>query len=119
MLTLTNYAWLALAAILLAILFRPLTSPLRSIPGPFFARFTKLWFLYRVWRGRFDLDLIALHKKHGPIVRFGPYHYSFVDPEAVKAIYGHATEFDKSDWYDAWNAPGFKSLFSERSVKVS
>lgn len=33
-------------------------------------------------------------------------------------IYGKGTEFDKSSWYEAWNAPKFKSLFSEPSVKV-
>ena len=96
----------------------PLLSPLRSIPGPIAARFTRLWFLYRVWRGRFDLDTIALHKKHGSIFRYGPKHYCFSNPEAIQVIYGKGTEFDKSSWYDAWNAPGFKTLFSEPGVKA-
>ena len=95
-----------------------LLSPLRSIPGPFFARFTKLWVFLRMWHGQFEKDNIALHRKYGNIVRYGPHHYSFNDPEAVKVIYGKGTELDKSSWYESWNAPGFKTLFTEPSVKV-
>ncbi|KAF4848522.1 Pisatin demethylase [Colletotrichum siamense] len=54
----------------------------------------------------------------GPIVRYGPNRYSINDAEALKTIYGHGTEFQKSAWYisfqpneDLWN------LFSERSAK--
>lgn len=116
--SLAGYGLGILAVCFLYIAFAPLLSPLRSVPGPFLARFTRLWFLFRVWRGRFDLDIIALHKRYGSIVRFGPSHYCFSDPEAIKIIYGKGTEFDKSSWYEAWNAPGFKSLFTEPSVKA-
>ncbi|KAJ0268841.1 hypothetical protein Brms1b_012536 [Colletotrichum noveboracense] len=54
----------------------------------------------------------------GPIVRYGPNRYSINDAEALKTVYGHGTEFQKSEWYisfqpneDLWN------LFSERSAK--
>lgn len=113
-----EYGLYLLATCLIVLAFAPLISPLRSIPGPFVARYTRLWFLFRVWRGRFDLDTIALHKKYGHVFRFGPYHYCFNDPEAIKIIYGKGTEFDKSSWYEAWNAPGFKSMFTEPSVKA-
>lgn len=108
----------AAAVYILTITVTHLISPLKSIPGPFFARFTKLWVFIRIWRGRFEKDNITLHQKYGTIVRYGPHHYSFNDPEAVKVIYGKGTEFDKSSWYEAWNAPGFKTLFTEPSVKV-
>lgn len=94
------------------------TFDLSSIPGPFLARFTRLWFYFRVRAGDFHHENIALHQKYGPVVRYAPGHYSFSDPEAVKAIYGTGTEMAKSRWYEAWNAPGFKSLFTEPSVKV-
>jgi hypothetical protein len=42
-----------------------LTSPLRSIHGPFLARFTKLWYLWRVYNGHFEQENIALHRKYG------------------------------------------------------
>ena len=111
--------FLAAAVIwLLATSIKQLSSPLRSIPGPFIARFTKFWYFHRVWRGQFEKDNLALHQKYGKVVRLGPSIYSFNDTEAVKLIYGKGTQFDKSDWYSAWNAPGFKTLFTEPSVKV-
>ena len=42
-----------------------LTSPLRTIPGPFPARFTKLWYLWCVYNGHFEQENIALHRKYG------------------------------------------------------
>ncbi len=89
-----------------------------ALPGPLLAKFSRLWLLYRSWRGHVHIDLLRLHQKHGPVVRYGPYQYSFSDPEAVNLIYGKGTEFDKSSWYESWNDPGFKSLFTEPSVKV-
>lgn len=45
---------------------------------------------------RFDhIDVI------GPVVRIAPNEVSLDDPEAVKQIYGHATEFKKAPWYYA------------------
>jgi hypothetical protein len=35
------------------------------------------------------------------VVRIGPNEVSLDDPEAVKQIYGHATEFKKAPWYYA------------------
>jgi Cytochrome P450 len=37
----------------------------------------------------------------GPVVRIAPNEVSIDDPEAVKVIYGHATEFIKAPWYYA------------------
>jgi hypothetical protein len=41
------------------------TSPLRSIPGPFWARFTRLWFLQSLARSDFHQTNIELHRKYG------------------------------------------------------
>lgn len=113
-----EFAAIAIGIWLVIFIVRHLSSPLWSIPGPFVTRMTRLWYFIRVWRGQFSKDNIAVHQKYGEIVRLGPGIYSFSEPEAVKVIYGKGTEFDKSDWYAAWNAPGFKSLFTEPSVKV-
>jgi hypothetical protein len=66
------FSTLAIAVIALLLLFRLihsvyscLTSPLRSIHGPFLARFTKLWYLWRVYNGHFEQENIALHHKYG------------------------------------------------------
>ncbi len=116
--TLVIYTIAAAVLWLLVTGIQQLISPLRSIPGPFIARFTKLWYFHRVWRGKFEKDNLKLHQQYGKVIRLGPGIYSFDDVDAVKVIYGKGTEFDKSDWYSAWNAPGFKTLFTEPSVKV-
>jgi hypothetical protein len=46
-----------------------LRDPLRSVPGPFLARFTRLWYLRKVWRGDFEKTNIALHKKYGSVAQ--------------------------------------------------
>ncbi|SCO16221.1 related to pisatin demethylase cytochrome P450 [Fusarium fujikuroi] len=92
-------------------------SPLKSIPGPFLARFTDAWYLWRLYKGNFERDNVALHREYGPVVRYGPRRYSINDPAAIKAIYGLEKAFPKSSWYDAWVAPGEVSLFADRDTK--
>lgn len=40
-------------------------TPIRDIPGPFLASFSKLWQIYQLWKGHIEEELIHLHKKHG------------------------------------------------------
>ncbi|KAI8255633.1 hypothetical protein K4K56_007815 [Colletotrichum sp. SAR 10_98] len=108
----------ALLAQILYSLVRWIRSPLRSVPGPSLARFTDFWYFRRLKQGGFEKVNQRLHERYGPIVRYGPNRYSINDAEALKTIYGHGTEFQKSEWYisfqpneDLWN------LFSERSAK--
>lgn len=56
---------LFLLRILWAFTYATFFSPLRNVPGPFLARYTDLWHLWRVWRGQFEQDDVALHKKYG------------------------------------------------------
>ncbi len=70
-------------------------DPLRDIPGPFLARFTRLWYLIEIYKGDFEHTNITLHKKYGLIVRFAPNEYSIDDPEAAKVIYSIASGFLK------------------------
>ena len=113
-----TYTLVAATIWLLFVIVQHLLSPLRTIRGPLITRITKAWYFHRVWRGEFNKDNNALHQKYGKIVRIAPRVYSFNDADAVKVIYGKGTEFDKSDWYSAWNAPGFKTIFTEPSVKA-
>lgn len=66
-------------------------TPLRSIPGPFFASITKLW-IFQQQRGyqrhRVDIDL---HRKYGPIVRIAPSEVLVSSPQSLKTIYGMST----------------------------
>ncbi|KAH6950319.1 cytochrome P450 [Ilyonectria sp. MPI-CAGE-AT-0026] len=105
----------------LSSIYRGLFSPLRHIPGPFLARFTDLWYLGRVRRGHFERDNIALHRKHGPIVRYGPNRYSFDHPQAAPIIYGvgQADKFAKSSFYRTFATPNPNqpSLFAHANIK--
>lgn len=53
-----------------AITYATFFSPLRNVPGPFLARYTDLWHLWRVWHGQFEQDDVALHKKYGMSLSF-------------------------------------------------
>lgn len=72
-----------------------LAPGLRSIPGPFLAKFTDAWRLYKVYRGDFENCTIELHKKYGDVVRVGPNAVSIADPAAIESIYGLKSNFQK------------------------
>lgn len=99
--------------------YRAFKSPLYSIPGPFWTRFTKLWYFNRVRIGHFEHENIDLHRKYGPIVRIAPDHYSIDDPAAIKTIYGTGSKFPKSEWYEAFKnpSPDYWALFPDRNMK--
>lgn len=72
-----------------------LIDPLRSVPGPLLARFTRLWYIYKIYKGDFERTNINLHKRYGSVVRIAPNEYSIDDVEAAKVIYGHGNAFVK------------------------
>jgi hypothetical protein len=57
------------AAVGLAIMFNLLRNflgdPLKRIPGPFFARFSRLWLLAQYHKGNYHFTNIELHRKYG------------------------------------------------------
>jgi hypothetical protein len=61
---------------------------LNKYPGPFLAALTDWWRFVDVCRRSPHITHIALHRKHGDIVRLGPNYVSFADPMAIKQIYG-------------------------------
>lgn len=67
--TVSNVVLLALSLaglkVLSRIIYNLFISPLRDIPGPFWARITRLWELQHVYSGKMPETLIALHAKHG------------------------------------------------------
>lgn len=108
-----------LAARLCVPIVTRLLSPLGRVPGPFLARFSDLWYAWRVQKGSFEADNIRLHDKYGEIVRYGPNRYSLSSPTAQKTIYGHGAKFPKSPWYKTWSNPHPDqwSLFADQDIK--
>lgn len=62
--------------------------------------------------------MIALHEKHGALVRTGPNEVSVSDLASIKVIYGAGTKFRKSDWYSVWQGHRKFDLFAERDEKL-
>lgn len=85
-------------AIVLFFLVPYLTSngALRSIPGPFAAKFTNLWLLLQARQGKRYLSVNSAHEKYGKLVRIAPNHVSVADDGAINTIYGHGNGFLKS-----------------------
>ncbi|KAF4982068.1 hypothetical protein FDECE_17583, partial [Fusarium decemcellulare] len=94
-----------------------ITSGLRTIPGPFLARFTDCWYFWKIWKGSYHVVNAEIHHKYGPVVRYGPNRYSFNDPEALKVIYGLGNHFPKSSWYSAWKTPKTWTMFADDVIK--
>jgi benzoate 4-monooxygenase len=74
-------------------------SPLRSVPGPWYAVYTKWWLVYKTWRGVRAKTIHQLHLKYGRWVRVAPNEISTSDSKAITAIYGVNSEFTKTDFY--------------------
>lgn len=104
---------------ILLFLYKSLTSPLRSVPGPFLARFGRFWYFWRVYLQHWEHEDIALHRKYGPVVRVASDMYSIDSPEVVKKVYNINSKFVKSDWYYAWQHPDPNrwTLFPDRDIK--
>ncbi|EXJ65327.1 hypothetical protein A1O7_01668 [Cladophialophora yegresii CBS 114405] len=74
-------------------------SPLRNIPGPWWAGYTKWWLVYKTWAGVRAKTIHELHLKYGPWVRVSPNEISTSDSKAITAIYGVNSEFTKTEFY--------------------
>ncbi|KAL8864028.1 MAG: hypothetical protein Q9198_010145, partial [Flavoplaca austrocitrina] len=72
---------------------------LRHVPGPFLASFTNLPRLSWVYSNRAGEIHTALHRRYGPIVRFGPSMVSVADPAQINTIYDIHGKWVKSDFY--------------------
>jgi len=92
--------------------------PLANVPGPYWASITRLWMVKHSIDGDMHRTMIALHEKHGSLVRTGPNEVSVADPNTIKQIYGAGTKFEKSDWYSVWQGHRTFDLFAERSERI-
>ncbi|KAH8596048.1 cytochrome protein [Bisporella sp. PMI_857] len=94
------------------VIYNLFLSPLRTVPGPFLARFTRLWEANTVRTGNSHKDYVELHKKYGPIVRVAPNRYSFQRPEDMAKIYAIGRGWTKSNFYHAVGQPGIPNIFN-------
>ena len=111
--------------ILAYVLYRIAFDPLRKVPGPWLARFTRLWELQCVRTDRFEQFNLELHEKYGtllnccyygsdvpsnnraagPVVRTAPNRCSVSEPAALRQIYGFNSRFRKDRYYRSFGHP--------------
>lgn len=117
-------ALIAIAARVLLVAYQAITSSNRRVPGPFWARFTRLWYFSSVWNGHAEQDHIALHRKYAkpgqyfaPVVRLGPNLFSIIEPD--KQVYGVSSQMKKSTWYEGWKhpSPDRWTLFPDQNIQ--
>lgn len=82
-----------LGATILYISYINFTTSLRRIPGPFLAKYSKLWLVHVTRQRKRHFHDIELHEKYGPIVRVSPTQVSLASPQAVKIVYGTVSNF--------------------------
>ena len=68
---------------------------LREIPGPFRASILPLDRILCTARGHQFATHIAYHEKYGDLVRIGPNHVSFSDPQVIPQVYSINTKYFK------------------------
>lgn len=106
--------WVLLSALLLAVLIRLSTDPLKHVPGPFIARVTPLWLWYISYSGIECRTLAALHEKYGPVVRIAPIEVDVSDGASINPIYIKNGGFLKSTMYQHYDFGGYPTIFSSR-----
>jgi len=115
---LTN-ACAALATLLLFlhVIYYRYLHPLSRYPGPFFASFTNLWKVQKLWSLRMPQTLVQLHELHGDIVRIGPDQLSFRQGGAVARIYKAGRQLPKTKFYDGFTSFN-PNLFGTQNEEV-
>lgn len=78
--------------------------PLARYPGPVLGRLTQWYDVYHAYIGDKHILFYQLHQKYGTAVRFSPNSLSINDPVALKAIYSHGANVQKSEFYKCFRA---------------
>jgi cytochrome P450 len=85
---------------------RAFFTPLRRVPGPWYASLVN-WRLKVAVLGGARADYVhGLHQRYGPIVRIAPNEVAINDPAGFKEIHRIGSGFLKTNWYEYLNANG-------------
>ncbi|KAL8719997.1 MAG: hypothetical protein Q9181_007979 [Wetmoreana brouardii] len=97
--------YFAITGLVAYVAYKAVTDPLRKVPGPWLARFTRLWELRQIRTNVFERVNIDLHGRYDPVLRIAPNRYSINCPATVQQVYGHGTKSYKDRWYRAFGHP--------------
>ena len=96
-----------------AALHKLLSSPLASLPGPWYTKFTGLLLKSNELRAQRRHYIHKLHQKYGPVVRLAPNEVSFASLEGMKEIYtSGGSGYDKTNFYDLFKQYDIRNMFS-------
>ncbi|KAH9882373.1 hypothetical protein J1614_000609 [Plenodomus biglobosus] len=84
------------------IIYTRTLHPLASVPGPFWASISRMWYMYRIYIGDMDQVQRRLHERYGPIVRIAPNEVSTTEASAIPKIYKIQRPLTKTDFYSVW-----------------
>lgn len=86
--TCTDYRIKAVVAFIGRTVYNLYLHPLRSYPGPWFARASRLPFIYYLISGRLPQEMMKWHEKYGDTIRIAPNDLSFIQGQAWNDIHG-------------------------------
>lgn len=105
---------LIIAAVGLRFVYNVFFHPLHRIPGPFFAKLTRLWLFWHDFGGNPHTKIRSLHQKLGPLVRISPNEVSVDDVAANATIYSQTDPWVKPPYhYKAFQSSPAYSIFTE------
>lgn len=93
-----------LAAFAAYIVYQLYFHPLAKYPGPLLGRLTQWYDVYHAYVGDKHILFYRLHEQYGTVVRFSPNSLSINDPGALKVIYAHGANVQKSVFYKCFRA---------------
>lgn len=111
-------ASLAFATYIISCLYAALTSPLKSIPGPWISLFTDRQLKSAGTAGKRIFYIDELHKKYGPVVRISPDEVTVFDIEAFRQIHAVSGGYTKSEFYTKLTNFPVHSVFTLRDAKA-
>jgi hypothetical protein len=93
------------------------SGPLSRIPGPKTYAVSKWRLALEDWKGNRTRIINKLHSEYGDAVRIGPNEVAFNSLAALRTIYGAGSGFERTPFYDMFDAYGKKNLFTFYSSK--
>jgi cytochrome P450 len=100
-LTTSVAVWAVFAAY---VVYQLYLHPLADYPGPLLARLTSGYDVYHAYIGDKHILFYHLHQKYGTVVRYSPNSLSINHPAALKVIYAHGANVQKSVFYKCFRA---------------
>ncbi|KAF2737787.1 cytochrome P450 [Polyplosphaeria fusca] len=102
--TSTAFSFFAILSVTILV-YRAFFHPLRDFPGPFPAKLTKFWAVWKTWDSKFAFFKQVhpeLRRQYGDYVRTGPREISIFDVKGIQPVLGFTSKMEKGPYYDVF-----------------